>query len=298
VAPQLELPPLTWPGSVVGEVTGGAAAATGLPAGAPVVAGTIDAWSEAVSVGAQQPGDLMLMYGSTMFLINTVTDLVTWPTLWSTVGAFEGTRSLAGGMATSGAITGWLRDLFSGSDYAELTDLAAESGTGARGLLMLPYFAGERTPVQDPLARGVIAGLTVGHGRGDLYRAALEATAYGVRHNIEVMEQAGARIDRVVAVGGGTTGHLWTQIVSDVTGRRQDIRRTTVGASYGAAHLAARAIAVDIDAWNPVVDVVEPDSATAGLHDERYALYRELYPATRSLVHQLAPRTEGGTAPA
>ena len=299
VAPHLELPPLTWPGSVVGEVTGGAAAATGLPAGAPVIAGTIDAWSEAVSVGAQQPGDLMLMYGSTMFLINTVTDLVTWPTLWSTVGAFEGTRSLAGGMATSGAITGWLRDLFAGSDYAELTELAAESGTGARGLLMLPYFAGERTPVQDPLARGVIAGLTVGHGRGDLYRAALEATAYGVRHNIEVMEQAGARIDRVVAVGGGTTGHLWTQIVSDVTGRRQDIRRTTVGASYGAAHLAARAIAdVDIDAWNPVVDVVEPDSATAGLHDERYGLYRELYPATRSLVHQLAPRTEGSTAPA
>jgi xylulokinase len=125
----------------------------------------------------------------------------------------------------------------------------------------------------------------------------LEATAYGVRHNIEVMQQAGARIDRVVAVGGGTTGTLWTQTVSDVTGLAQDIRRTTVGASYGAAHLAARVIAdVDIDVWNPLVDVVEPDPAAAELHDERYGLYRELYPATRSLVHQLAPRTDGSMA--
>jgi len=78
---------------------------------------------------------------------------------------------------------------------------------------MVPYFAGERTPVMDPDARGVIAGLTLTHTRGDLYRAALEATAFGVRHNIETMTSAGAAIDRVVAVGGGAQGELWPQIV-------------------------------------------------------------------------------------
>ena len=89
-----------------------AAAATGLPVGIPVIAGTIDAWAEAVSVGAQGVGDLMLMYGTTMFLVDTVDGQLTSPSLWGTVGALPGTRNLAGGMATSGAITAWLRDLF------------------------------------------------------------------------------------------------------------------------------------------------------------------------------------------
>ncbi|MGI9157005.1 MAG: FGGY-family carbohydrate kinase [Marmoricola sp.] len=291
VVGDLELPELTWPGAVGGHVTPAAAALTGLAPGTPVVAGTIDAWSEAVSVGAQHPGDLMLMYGTTMFLIGTVAERITAPALWGTVGAFEGTRNLAGGMATSGAITGWLRDLFTGSDYADLVALAAESGPGARGLLMLPYFAGERTPIQDPHARGVLAGLTVTHTRGDLYRAALEATAFGVRHNIEEMERAGARIERVVAVGGGTASNVWAQIVSDVTGRSQELRRHTIGASYGAAFLAAGVCAdVSIDDWNPVVEVLDPDRSLAADYDELYRLYRDLYPATRSISHRLAER--------
>ena len=94
-------------------------------------------------------------------------------------------------MATSGAITGWLRDLCGSPDYSELLADAARSPAGSRGLLMLPYFAGERTPIADPHARGIVAGLTLEHQRGDLYRAALEATAMGVRHNVEAMRAAG-----------------------------------------------------------------------------------------------------------
>ena len=219
VCDRLEMPPLRWASEVAGTVHADAAATTGLPAGIPVVTGTIDAWAEAVSVGAHGVGDLMLMYGTTMFLINTVTDRVTSPSLWGTAGALPGTRCLAGGMATSGAITGWLRDLFGDADYAALVALAGDSPPGANGLLMLPYFAGERTPVMDPQARGVLAGLTLTHTRGDLYRAALEAVGFGVRHNIEAIEAAGGDVRRVVAVGGGTQGDLWTQIVSDITGR-------------------------------------------------------------------------------
>lgn len=291
IAPQLDLPSLVWPGEVAGRVTDAAADTTGLPVGIPVIAGTIDAWSEAVSVGAQEPGDLMLMYGTTMFLVNTLDHRVTVPELWGTVGAFSGTRNLAGGMATSGAITGWLRGLFGSPDYAKLTELAAASPSGARGLLMLPYFAGERTPIADPDARGVIAGLTIEHGPGDLYRAALEATALGVRHNIEAIVEAGGDIRRIVAVGGGTKGGLWAQIVSDVTGRTQEVHEVTIGASYGAAFLAAQAVSdADIRSWNPLRTVVEPRAEPRDGYDELYRLYRELYPATADIAHALARR--------
>ncbi|GIM89662.1 FGGY-family carbohydrate kinase [Paractinoplanes toevensis] len=281
IAPDLELPPLAWPGDVAGTT---ARAIAGIPAGTPVITGTIDAWTEAVSVGAQNPGDLMLMYGTTMFLIATGTEIVTSPAMWGTVGAFPGTRNLAGGMATSGAITAWLRDL-TGADYPDLLAEAEASGPGARGLLMLPYLAGERTPLMDPDARGIIAGLTLDHTRGDLYRAALEATALGVRHNVEAMPP----VRRVVAVGGGTRGGSWTRIVSDVTGLAQVVPRVTIGASYGAAFLAAGPDA-DIATWNPAAEIVEPDPAVKAGYDELYALYRDLYPATRSIAHTLATR--------
>ncbi|MEU6030057.1 FGGY-family carbohydrate kinase [Streptomyces tauricus] len=294
IAPWLELPRLLWPGDIAGRVTAEAADATGLPVGVPVIAGTIDAWSEALSVGAQHTGDLMLMYGSTMFLIHTLADRLLVPELWSTVGALPGTRSLAGGMATSGVITDWLRELFGAREHTvpDHTTLLAEaeaSGPGARGLLMLPYFAGERTPVADPYARGVIAGLTVEHTRGDLYRAALEATAFGVRHNVEAMRAAGADVRRVVAVGGGTRGGLWTRIVSSVTGLEQEVRAVSLGASYGAAFLAAGAVgAPRIDDWNPVHEQVVPDPLLRARYDELYALYLGLYPATRDISHALA----------
>lgn len=299
LAGNIELPALCWPGDVGGYVSAAAAAETGLPVGIPVITGTVDAWSEAVSVGAQRVGDLMLMYGTTMFLINTVPNPLSATGLWGTVGAFPGTHNLAGGMATSGAITGWLRNLLAAGDFSELLALADASGVGANGLLMLPYFAGERTPIQDPLARGLIAGLTLSHTAGDLYRAALEATAFGVRHNVEAIRAAGGIIERIVAVGGGTNGTLWTQIVSDVTGLPQVIPTITVGASFGAAFLAALAVTgaepnmnsrIDIDEWNPPADVRQPNPDKTAEYDELYTLYRELYPATRSISHALAAR--------
>jgi xylulokinase len=275
------MPRLLWPAEVVGEVTRKGSEETGIPAGTPVAAGTIDAWSEGASVGVQNPGDLMLMYGTTMFIIEVLAEALHHPGLWGTSGILPGTHNLAAGMATSGALTGWLRKI---------------SGDVSDALVVLPYFAGERTPLFDPRARGLISGLTVSHGRGHLYRGLLEATAYGVRHIFESMREAGGGGERLVAVGGGTKGGLWTQIVSDVTGRPQELPEETIGAAYGDALLAARAAGLadgDTD-WSRIVDTVEPDEENRALYDELYGVYRELYPATKDQMHRLAGLQKGG----
>lgn len=299
-AGDLEKPALGWAGDIAGEVTADAASLTGIPAGTPVIVGTIDAWTEAVSVGAHEVGDLMLMYGTTMFLVATGEQTLRTPSMWTTAGAFDGTRNLAGGLATSGALTAWLREL-TGADYPELLADAEKSGPGARGLLVLPYFAGERTPIQDADARGVIAGLTLQHTRGDLYRAALEATALGVRHNVETMRAAGADIRRIVAVGGGTQGRLWLQVVSDVTGLVQEVPETTIGASYGAAFLAATATAGADEAptitdWNPVAESIRPDESLRTFYDTLFDRYVRLYEGSKDVVHELAAAQRGASA--
>lgn len=292
-------PRLAWAGDIAGTVTAQASEITGIHAGTPVITGTIDAWTEAVSVGAHEVGDLMLMYGTTMFLVATGEETLRTPSMWTTAGAFPGTRNLAGGLSTSGALTAWLADL-TDADYPQLLAEAEASGAGARGLLVLPYFAGERTPIQDPDARGVIAGLTLEHTRGDLYRAALEATALGVRHNVETMGAAGADIRRIVAVGGGTQGRLWLQVVSDVTGLVQEVPATTIGASYGAAFLAAVATADEpplITDWNPVTDTITPNADLRTTYDTLFDRYVRLYSATADVVHELAADQRGATSP-
>lgn len=296
VAPGIRLPELAWPTEVVGTVSAAAARETGLPQGLPVTAGTVDAWAEATSVGVREPGDVMLMYGTTMFLIQVLEQARPNPGLWTTSGAFPGTRTLAAGMATSGAVTDWVRGLV-GADFATLTGEAGQVPAGSGGLLVLPYFAGERTPIFDPDARGVIAGLTLNHGRAELYRAVLEGIGYGVRHNLEVMREAGGQASRLVAVGGGTQGGLWTRIVSDVAGVAQQIPAETIGACLGDALLAAIATGVDVDheAWNPIADTVIPNPERVARYDGFYRRYRELYPATADVAHFLAAEQHAAT---
>lgn len=294
IAPDLTLPRLSWPSEIVGKTGRQVAQETGIPAGTPVAAGTIDAWAEAVSVGVSSPGDIMLMYGSTMFMIEVVTDPAPTPQLWTTNGTFAGTRTLAAGMATSGSLTSWFRSIAGGPTFEDLLSDASSAPPGSAGLVVLPYFAGERTPIFDPAARGTIIGLTLSHSRGHIYRALLEATAYGVRHNLETFDAAGAQPKRLVAVGGGTKGGLWVQIVSDVLGRSQELPSKTIGASFGDSFLAAiGAGLVDANAsWSRTEMVVTPNEQVRGIYEKLYGIYRALYPSTKDLVHELASLQE------
>jgi xylulokinase len=297
------LPEIRWSNEMVGTVTPRAAPETGLLAGTPVIAGTTDGLAEAISVGIIQPGMLMLMYGSTLGLMTPLERLRRAPNLWLSEGAFPGEYIVAGGLSTAGAITNWFRKEFArelpqesnveiGEAYATLIYEAEQSSIGSKGLLMLPYFSGERSPFNDPQARGVIVGLSLTHSRGDLYRSILEATALGVRHNLEEMRRSGAVISRVHAVGGGTVSRLWPQIVSDATGLTQEIPERTIGASYGDAFLAGLSVGLVskeslLRDWVKIIDRVEADPGITARYDDLYRLYRQLYRATRSVVHDL-----------
>ncbi len=291
IAPGLAMPDLAWPADVVGTVTAEAAELTGLPVGTPVSVGTVDAWAEAFSAGVHRPGDLMLMYGSTMFFVQVLPELRKSPLLWTTAGVEPGTYTFAAGMATSGSLTAWVQELTGGAAFEDLVREAAATPPGADGLLLLPYFAGERTPVFDPRARGVVAGLSLRHNRGHLYRAVYEGIAFGIRQITDLLDEAGGGPPtRVLAVGGGTQGGLWTQIVSDVTGRDQLLPKQTIGAAYGDALLAGIGtglLPADTD-WAQIAETVRPDPRTKGLYDSLFQAYCDLYPATREQVHLLA----------
>lgn len=286
----LPLPRLAWPTEVVGHVTMEAAQQTGLLAGTPVVAGTIDAWAEGFSAGARRPGDLMLMYGSTMFFVQVLSSMRTHRMLWTTAGVAPGSLTVAAGMSTSGTLTNWVKTLTGDPPFEDLIAEAAAVPPGSGGLLLLPYFAGERTPIFDPRARGVLAGLSLHHTRGHLFRAAYEGIAFGIRQIVDILEEGAEPPRRIFAVGGGTKGGLWTQIVSDVTGREQRLPAQTIGASYGDALMAAIGIGIvppETD-WTELSSIVTPNRLCADRYDSMYRLYRELYPATRAVVHQLA----------
>jgi xylulokinase len=199
-------------------------------------------------------------------------------------------------MATTGSLTRWFRDelardLPEESAYATLFAEAEAISPGAEGLLLLPYFSGERTPINDTQARGVFAGLTLAHQRAHLYRAVLESVAYGIRHNIETFRSIGADVKRVVAVGGGTKSRAWLQIVSDVAGIAQEVPELTIGASYGDAFLAGLAAGIlersDLSGWVRPGLRIEPDRKNQAVYDGLYADYRLLYENTREIVHRL-----------
>ena len=290
VAPGLSLPRLVWPQDTCGRVTREAAAATGLAAGTPVAAGTVDSWAEVAAAGLRGPGEGLLVYGTSMFLTEVGSPARVDRRLWRTVGFTSGSHNVAAGVGSSGALTTWLRELVGSPPYDDLFQEAETVGPGAGGLLALPYFAGERTPWFDPDLRGAIFGLTAAHGRGHIFRAFLEAAAFAVRQNFETMREAGATIAGLRGGGGGAAGTLWPQIVSDVTGLPQDVRRGPDGAGVGAALFAAIAAgAATLDTcWQAPGGPVVPRPSLRAAYDDLYGRFRELTLATLPQAHALA----------
>ena len=294
ICPAAMLPSLMWSGEIAGAVSAAAARETGLAMGTPVICGTIDAAAEAVSVGVAEPGDMMMMYGSTIFIIEIAQKRLTDPRLWHAPWLVAGQHAAMAGLATSGTLTHWFRDQFArdlpkDTAFATLTAEANATPPGANGLICLPYFSGERTPIHDPHAKGAFFGLNLTHDRGAMYRAALEGIASATRHITDTYAEAGSPPHRVLAVGGGTKNKPWMQATSDLTGLDQSVCGITTGASYGDAYLAALAVGLaqpgDIARWNPVDYIVPAQSHAA--YARQYPIFRALYAQTKDLMAAL-----------
>ncbi len=284
------LPRLMWSTDIAGHVTAAAAAETGLAIGTPVTCGTIDAAAEAVSVGVQHPGEMMMMYGSTIFIIQVTSDPVRDPRLWYAPWLWPGMHASMAGLATSGTLTHWFRDQFAATtSFGDLAAEAEASPKGAKGLICLPYFSGERTPIHDAQAKGAFFGLDLTHTRGDLFRAVLEGIASGTAHVLDTYRDLHAFPNRILAVGGGTRNAVWLQATSDISGAGQIVCEKTIGASYGDAFLAATAVGKampeEIVEWNPVARTIRPEPVAAYLR--QYPLFKRLYTQTRDIAHEL-----------
>ncbi len=290
------LPRIAWPTDIAGSVSATAAAETGLAPGTPVITGAVDAAAEAFSVGVFEPGDMMIMYGSTIFVILVTEARVRDPRLWYAPWLFPGRHAAMAGLSTSGTLTHWFRrefarDLDPDKAIGTLIAEAQASPPGAKGLVVLPYFSGERTPIHDPRAKGMVFGLDLTHTRGDLFRATLEGIACGTNHIIDTYRGIGQEPRRVLAVGGGTRNQVWAQAISDLSGLKQIVRAKTIGASYGDALLAAMAVgdvgADALERWNPIAAEFSPDPANAEIYRRQYRVFRDLYPRTRDLMRAL-----------
>jgi xylulokinase len=291
------LPPTHEGPAVTGVVTAQAAAATGLRAGTPVIAGGGDQAANAVGVGAVEPGVVALSLGTSGVVFAT-TDRPLFEAqgrVHAFCHAVPGRWHMMSVMLSAAGSLRWFRDaLAPGSSYDDVVLPAADVPAGSEGLLFLPYLTGERSPHPDPLARGAFVGLTLAHDRRHLARAVLEGVAFGLRDGLDLMIEAGMPAPTVIrASGGGTTSPLWRQILADVLGAEIATVDTAEGAAYGAALLAAVGAG-----WFPAVEAASgafvtatpvaapgPDAATyAAAHDVYRGLYPALAPTFRSLA--------------
>ncbi len=292
---------------VVGQLTPEAARKTGLLSGTPVIAGGIDAPVATLSAGAIEAGDNVAMMGtSTCWGVIHRGDAFS-PRLVSMPNVVNPQEEIYtwGGSATSGALVRWFRDQFGqqemeaggklGLNPYQLLDIqAARIPGGCEGLLVLPYFMGERAPLWDSEARGTVVGLTLYHTRVHLYRALMEAVAYSLRHSIEAGEEIGLHVkNECQVVGGVARSTLWTKILAEVTGRRIIVPSARVEAPLGDALLAGIGVGLLSDhrvikEWIQTERVEDPDPEAHELYSAYYTEYKRLYDAIKDAMHRVA----------
>lgn len=304
--PREKLPELRPSASVVGPLTPSAAAELGLGEHVHVVTATPDTMSAAVGSGAVGDQAAHLYVGTSSWLSCHVPYKKTDPfhTIASLPAALPGRYLVSCEQQTAGACLARLRDEWlagtaeARSGYDELTALAAKAPPGSGGVLFMPWLNGERTPVDDHLARGGWLGLALETSRAQLVRSVLEGVALNARWMQQAVERfCKRRLDPVTFIGGGACSPLWCQIFADVLGREIRAAADPVHANVrGAALLAGLALGElrveEIPQRVPIAATYVPDDATRATYDELFAKLVKAYRATKPIYHRPSGRTE------
>lgn len=286
---------------VVGRITPEAAAACGLVAGTPVVAGGADNACAAVGTGVIEPGRLMSSIGTSGTMVAPTSLPMVDPggRVHTFCHAAPNTWYVMGVMLSAGGALRWFRDAWcqaeidrarrEGRDaYEVLMELAETVPAGAEGLLFLPYLSGERTPHGDPQARGVFCGLTLRHEKAHLVRAVVEGVTFGLRDSLEIMRALDLPAAEVYATGGGARSPFWRQVQADIFGMPVVPEQAGEGPALGAALLAGAGTGV-FSLRDGAARAVHTGAPTLPSPDRRriyervYARYDRLYPALKDV---------------
>ncbi len=287
-------PPIPF-GAVLGELAPEPAAALGLRAGTPVVAGHADAFATFLGAGLTRPGDAMDAGGTAGGFGVCVDGPVAIPGTFTVSAPLPGLHVVGGVFAATGKALDWFRDgvVGGGISTEALIAEAAATPPGADGVVFLPYLAGERTPLYDPDARGMFAGLTLAHGRGHLARAILEAAAFAIRHVAEPIVAAGIPVRSMRVCGGPARSHAWSQIKADVTGFPVEVPAVADTTVVGSAILGAVGIGAFADlpaairAMSRIERTIEPRTALADTYERTFRAYTALHPAAAPVLPPL-----------
>jgi xylulokinase len=291
--PREAVPRKTVSHAVLGHVTPQAAAATGLAPGTPVVGGAADHIASAFAAGIFRRGDVLLKFGGSVDVLLATSEIVPDPRLYLDYHLVPGLYMPNGCMSTGGSALNWFIDTFAKGErpaaaaaglslHRWLDGLAAGIPAGAEGLTILPYFLGEKTPIHDPRARGVVSGLSLSHTIGHLWRALLEAYGFALAHHGEVVREMGHATERYFASDGGSSSAVWMQIVADIVQAPIQLLQGHPGSCLGAAWTAAVGAGLTAD-WSGVTrfvtpgPLIRPDPGNAAVYRDGYHAYRDLY---------------------
>ena len=277
-------------GEEIGGLTSNAAAHLDLPEGVPVLQGGADAFIGMIGLGVVNPGSLAFITGSSHLHLGLSPQAFHGQGIWGTYAdaVIPGLHVVEGGQTSTGSVVSWIRRTLGSPSYEELNHEAAELEPGSEGVVIQEHFQGNRTPHTDPLSRGVISGLTLKHGRGHLFRAALEGIAFGTELILETMRNNGFAAETVVLAGGATRSDLWLQIHADVSNLPLTLTKVPDAPALGSAILAAVGSGAFSDigtATQKMVQVdrvIEPNQETHARYQPFYQSYQNHYLAMKN----------------
>lgn len=281
------LPPLKNPTDIIGAVTKKAANTTGLKEGTPVICGTTDTVMEVFASGAVKKGDVTVKL-ATAGRICVITDKA-YPDTHLVNYSHIAKGLWYPGTATKSCAASyrWYRDTF-GGEYKELDEGAAEVEIGCDGLIFHPYLNGELTPYADPLLCGSFTGVRATHTKAHFTRAVLEGVANSLLDSKLYLDSLGIPYNTVAtAIGGGTKGKLWRQMIADALGIALKTTESS-DSSLGSAMLAGIAVGVFKDASEAVEKCVKETEVTYP-NSENTEKYRKVFETYKKIHDALAP---------
>jgi len=291
-----KFPPFVKPGAAIGEVRSAAEEVLGIPAGTPVFAGGPDFIMTLLGTATVTPGRACDRAGTSEGVNLCTRAPVADRRLLCLPHIIEGLYNVSGIISTSGKALDWFKNATGRErqDYEGLFEDICQVPPGSRGLIFLPYLAGERTPLWDPYARGCFIGLTMNHGRKEMTRAVVESVGFAIRDVIEVMRESGLAIDELRVTGGQARSPLWNQIRADITGRRilvpeiidsELLGDGIVGLYALGSHRSLEAAA---EALVRIRKVYHPRPELQGPYDELFGLYRRSYSGLKDVFAALS----------